>query len=106
MALSPITLNGISAIGARLTFPYRGVWCAEVELSSFEVDSAAIQALATSGAPAALVCGGATLTGRVDSTHSGTFSSKATIRLVGGRGGWSKVLSPQHFFGPGGTLLS
>lgn len=96
----PITLNGLTVLSARITIPWRGVWTADLT-----IDTSTIPAVQTSG-PAILVCGGSVLTGTIDPRGSGTFLGLASLRIVGGRGGWDKGIPAQHFQNPAGALAA
>lgn len=85
------TLNGLRAIAVRLFLMWRGAWIADVE-----IDPDNIATVPTTGA-ATLLVGGVTLTGTVDPRGSGTFSGKASVRVVGGAGGWDQTVPAQHF---------
>lgn len=97
----PMVLNGIRAIKVRTIFPWRGVWIADVTL---DPDDVAL--VPKGGVPAVLTIGTKVLTGTIDGDFSGTFSTKAAVRVVGGRNGWTKTVPPQHFYNPGKALLS
>lgn len=97
-------LNGIPALSVKLTIPWRGAWTADVELDA--PNEIAAQLLATSGLPAVLLIDTIPFQCIIDPTGSGTLSSKAVVRVIGGRGGWGKKVGAKHFVGPGGSLLS
>ena len=90
------TLNGSPCVSVRLLMPYRGVWIADVD-----VDPALASALPTSG-PAALVIGTppgpvATLLGVLDPLASGSFVATSRVRVLGGKGGWQQIVTPQQY---------
>ncbi len=95
-----LSLNGLSAIKVELNLLWRGIWTAEVEL---DLDDPLLAPL--SGAAVLIVPGG-TLTGTIDAAGSGTFLNRASVRVVGGAGGWDTAIAAQHFHNPAGALTS
>jgi hypothetical protein len=95
--MTPITLNGLRVVSAKMVHPEIGPWVIDCEL-----DPDAVSQAPTSG-PASLVIGGVTLTGTVDPMGSGSFSTKASARVLAGGGGWSKTVARQDFQLPGGV---
>lgn len=102
---TPITLNGLTVIEAKIRIPWRGVWHADLTLDV--LDTSVVGALiAAPAAPLVLVIGGSVLSCVIDPEASGTFVSRAMVRVVGGRNGWAKTVPAQHFYDPTGGLLS
>lgn len=101
----PPTLNGFRAIRVELHLTWLGAWVANVEL---DLDVPEAQgAILSSETPAILIVGGTTLIGTIDPSGSSTFAGKASARVVGGRGGWSKIVeAPAPFHNPAGILPS
>jgi hypothetical protein len=89
--MSASTLNGLRLLSARVLHPWRGAWQIDAELDADLVSQAP-----TSG-PAVIVLGGATLVGTVDPRGSGSFVSRAWVRVVGGGGGWDKPVPALHY---------
>lgn len=104
MSNTPPTLNGIPALTVRLNIPWRGVWSAEVTLDAPE--AAGAQTLAAVATPVTLIVGGTTLLGVIDPKGSATFDRTTTVRVVGGRGGWSKTVPAKHFNMSAGGLTT
>ena len=96
-----LLLNGQQCVSVRLVIPWTGVWLAECV-----VDVTEVALVPTSAVPVVLTIGDAVLTGTVDPSGGSTFKDTAVVRVVGGRGGWTKTVSRQHFFNPAGLLLS
>lgn len=94
-----LTLNGLDIKSASIWIPWRGAWVADIEMG---IDDAA---LLPSGA-VLLKIGDAVYQGTTDPRASGTFVSNATVRVVGGAGGWDKPVKPQHFHIAAGALTS
>jgi hypothetical protein len=92
------TLNGLRVLSARLFQFWRGAWIAELELDPDDV------AQAPTGGPTTLSLGGATLFGTVDGRGSGSFLTRASARVVGGAGGWDRVVPRQDFHSDAGVL--
>ncbi|MDQ2782604.1 MAG: hypothetical protein M3Y26_08755, partial [Actinomycetota bacterium] len=90
-------LNGLSATTVRLMIPYLGVWTADVDFD--------LEVVPTPPAgPAVLTIGTTVLVGFVDPDGSGKFGAKGRARVIGGFGGWHKVLPAQHFTNDAGVL--
>lgn len=95
--MTPITLNGLRVVSAKMLHTEMGPWVIDCELDPDIVSQAP-----TSG-PASLVIGSVTLTGTIDPMGSGTFSAKASARVVAGGGGWGTAVARQDFQLPGGV---
>ncbi len=105
MALLPqMTFNGIKVTSCRLSFLWRGCWIADLELDVEDVKLAA--PILAAKTPGLLLAGGSTLKCVIDPNASGVFADKAHARVVGGNGGWDKVVAAQHFQNPGAALVS
>lgn len=87
------TLNGDRIISARITLPYQGTWSADVVLA---VPSEIKQSVV-------LQVGDLSMVGTV--IRSGSFSGSRSARIVGGGGGWRKVLKPKAYSNPTGVKL-
>lgn len=88
--------GNIAVLSARLLFPERGVWLADLQLDADVIalaPSAGKIALTIGAAPGPLV----TLVGTVDPRGTGAFSSLYTVRMVGGGGGWDSTVPRQDF---------
>jgi len=96
-----ILLNGARCLSARLLFPSRGVWMADVIVDP--LDAALVPLVAQ---PAVLAIGTSILTCTVDPSASSSFGDNVAVRVVGGRNGWGKDVSRQQFFMPAGALTS
>ena len=101
--MSNITINGLRATSVRIFQPYRGVPFVDVD-----VDPDVVQSVVTTG-PAVIVIGAppgpvTTITGVIDPLGSGTFVASARLRVLCGKGGWSKTVPAQHFHDPAGVL--
>lgn len=95
--MTAVLVNGLRAISTRFVFPYKGAWFADIDVDADVVATVPVSGPATVvvGAPPGQV---ATLLGVFDPIASGTFSSLARVRVVGGHNlGWSKLVPAQHF---------
>jgi hypothetical protein len=86
-------LNGTRAQKATITIPYTGIWTADVSLDQ--------QVTVSSGA-ASLSVGGLNLSGTI--YRAGDFVGTGAFRIVGGKGGWQKLVSAQFYRGGAGGL--
>ena len=68
-----------------------------------ELDPDDASLVQTSG-PAVVTVGGSVLTGTVDPRGSGTFVSKASVRIVAGAAGWDKAVPPLHYHADNGVV--
>lgn len=82
-----ITVAGKQAVRARIVVPAVGPWYADVELAGDDV--------VAGGAEIAI--NGKVFFGTVDATASGAYGNVRTLRIVGGAGGWARVLPPRHY---------
>lgn len=94
------TLNGLRTVNVRLLFPWRGVWIADVELDLDDVTTQLPSGKAT------LLAGGSTLLGTIDPRGSGSFATRATVRVIGGGNGWDATVKRQHFNRADGNLTT
>lgn len=84
------TTGTIRVLQARLFHFWRGAWIAELDIDPSS------PSLVPSG-KAVLTLGGISLSGTIDPRGTGSFNSKASVRLVAGAGGWDQVVSSQDF---------
>lgn len=104
--MSAITLNGLRVVSMRVVNPWRGVPFIDVDLDPD------IAATAPSSGPAVIVVGAPpstpiiTLLGVIDPLAAGVFVATARVRVLAGKGGWSKTVPAQHFNDPAGALTS
>lgn len=88
-------LDGTPIKRLELLLPYFGIWTApEVHLDRVIAEDAT----------ATLQLGGLTLQGSVFRT--GSFVGSGAYRLVGGKGGWSKLAPAQSYYNPAGVKAS
>lgn len=87
-------LNGKRIQVAHVTIPWYGTWCADVTLAVPDV----IPLVST------LTLGDLTLTGSV--FRMASFSGTRATRIVGGAGGWRRVIPSQGYSNPKGIPLS
>lgn len=87
-------LNGEHVMKCRATIPYYGAWTADVLLSLAIVLSS----------PVTLSIGNLSLVGTV--TRAATFAGARGIRIVGGGGGWRKVVSSRTYQSAAGVKIS
>jgi len=81
------TINGVIATRLRLSVPYSGPWFIDADLA----DDTPLE-----GAVAAEVLG-SRLQGTVDPNASGTFGLQRSVRVVGGKNGWSKLVRARGY---------
>jgi hypothetical protein len=91
-----LSVDGQRATRLRLVRPWTGVWFVEAELDG---DAGPVVPL---GRVVILVDGSA-LVGTVDPTGSAKFGERATVRVVGGGGGWEKRPKPKHWHNDAGV---
>lgn len=77
--------------------PSAGLWVADLELDS---------SVSVGGPAASLVLGALTMSGTVSDVRSGTFGEARKVRVVGGKGGWSKEIPPKHYRNDAGIRKS
>lgn len=92
---TPLTIDGIPLARVRLVVPGTGPWHAHVEIA--ETDAAAPTGRV------ALKIGDASLSGTVDSNHSGTFGGMRGVRILAGGGGWGKAISAAKYHNDAGV---
>lgn len=90
------TLGGERIRRGRVHVPGVGVWLAEIEMEGAP-DMSGAQTLAL---------GALRLVGTIDHTSSGTNAQVARYTLVGGGGGWSRVLSARSYHSDAGVRAS
>ena len=98
-----ITLNGLRVVSLRVVHPWRGVPFLDVDMDPDIVSTAPLSG------PAVIVIGTppvVTLLGVIDPLAAGIFVADAKVRVIAGKGGWSKSVPAQHFIEPSGQLLS
>lgn len=89
--MSYLTLNGDPCLSATISLPRRGAWIADVEVQN-------VPAVAD-GNLVSLVFGSQTFVGTVHRVTA--FEGRGPdVRIVGGRGGLSTLLSPAQFYQP------
>lgn len=81
-----VTVNGIPASQVRLLVPATGLWQAEVLFPEPP----------NLTGPVSLEIDGVTWLGTVADEQSGTFATRAHLTIVGGRGGWRRILGAKH----------
>lgn len=82
-----ITINGIKVLTAKFHFTWRGVWTATLDIDSPQT--------VLSG-KVSIIVGSRTITGTVDDKATGTFGNFTRVTVLGGAGGWSKVIAARH----------
>jgi hypothetical protein len=87
-------LNGIPIVNGTVTFPYSGIWHADVTLDT-AVGVAGPQVLTL--ADLSLVC---------SVVRGVNFAAVRQVRLVGGQGGWRTNVPPLQYYTPGGVATS
>lgn len=94
-APATMSLGALRAAHVRLWTPWTGVWLADVDV---DLDK-------TKAVPAGaqtLTIGTAKLVGTVDDSRAGRFGEKASLRLLGGGGGWHKPVPARSFHNDAG----
>jgi hypothetical protein len=89
-----ISLNGQRTTSAVITIPFYGAWIADVVLAL----------TASIPTQSRLTVGNLSLVGNV--YRMATYVGSRSARIVGGFGGWRKVLPPQYYQNLGGIRLS
>jgi hypothetical protein len=97
--VASLSLNGIDATRVRLVTPWSGAWIADVDLAP----PLPLPDL-PGGVPAVINIGLNVLRGTIDSSATGIFGQRASCRVVGGSGGWSKTVAPLPFHNDAGLL--
>lgn len=91
--------NGLDVLGGTIRIPWTGVWTAELQVDGdLPVPSGPVVVVSADAAT--------TLVGVADPDLSGTFGQNKALRIIGGRGGWQKKVSAQHFHSPIGVPLA
>lgn len=93
----PMLLNQLSVVSARIVVPGTGVWIADLDI---DLD---ISGIVPTGR-AIFTCGTSILTGTIDDRATGKFGQKAHVQLVGGGGGWDKMVPALHLHADFGVL--
>lgn len=96
----PLTINGLNVVSLTLWHPWQGAWIASVDF-----DLSAVPVV-PSGKVVMTVGDTSTLTGTIDPTRSGSFGVKGGARVIGGGGGWHKILPQRQFHNDGAVLSS
>lgn len=110
--MSGVTVNGFAANWTRLLIPWAGVWVADLDIDPGVLPTDALSAIFADGLPAIVTVSPdlpgtpKLLRGTVDGRFTGKFSNFFRARVVGGSGGWSKSVRPQHFNSPAGVIPS
>lgn len=92
-----LTVNGLPASALTWLAPWNGVWSADVVITGDVLPSGRVVIASTEGIA---------LVGTVDPKHSGVFGEKRLVRVLGGGGGWGKLVRPQHYHSDVGVPLS
>jgi hypothetical protein len=87
------TLNGNRVIRGTVSLPGRGAWVAEVALDA---------APSPIAGAVDLVIGDLTLRGTVAPASSGSFVEQGWYRVIGGAGGWSRILPARAYHNDAG----
>src|SRR4051812_45598130 len=90
-------LNQLSVVSATIMTPGTGVWIADLDV---DLD---LSGVLPSGR-AVLTIGTTILSGTIDPRASGKFGEKAHVQLVGGGGGWDKIVPAMHLHADFGVL--
>lgn len=100
MTAPVVTLSGLRCVSARFVMPYTGVFFIDLD-----VDPALVASVPPAGPVVVTIASTppVTLTGVIDPLASGSFGATARVRVVAGKGGWSKGVPAQHFPSPGTT---
>lgn len=91
------SINSKRVIRATLRVPYSGIWIADLDLDTADV---------VGGPTANLVLGALTIVGTISDFRSGTFGEARKVRVIGGKGGWSKEIPPKHYRNDAGLRKS
>ncbi|AKV03196.1 hypothetical protein AKJ09_09859 [Labilithrix luteola] len=91
-----LTINGLVATSMRWLAGWCGPWVAELPLSGDIVPTGPAIIASTTGIAAR---------GTIDAEHSGEFAEKRFVRVIGGNGGWSKVVRAQPYHSDIGLRL-
>jgi hypothetical protein len=94
--MTPILLNALNVNQATFTTPRVGVWVADLEV---DLD---VTGIVPTG-KAILTVGTTPLTCTIDDRSSGPMGQKASIQVVGGGGGWDKIVSALHLHNDAGV---
>lgn len=87
--MTVIAINGIDVETARILVPGSGVWVADLDIVL------GLDGIVPSG-KATVIVGTDVLVGTIDDRQTGKNGLKATIRVVGGGGGWDKEVPALH----------
>lgn len=90
------SISGEAIERGRLIVPQGGPWCLEAELTTEKAFSGAV----------VVKIGATTLRGTVDPGTSGTMGLTRHVRVLGGAGGWSKVLPRTAYANDAGVKAS
>jgi hypothetical protein len=81
-------LNGTPIVKGRMTIPFTGIWHADIFLDR----------VADTTGPQSLVLNG--ITGTCSVVRQIDFAGQSMLRVVGGGGGWGKLVQPAFFSSP------
>ncbi len=95
----PLLLNQLTAVAARILMPSTGVWIADVDV---DLDESGV----VPTGKCTLLVGTTPMIGTIDPRASGVNGSKAHVQVVGGGGGWDKLVSGLHLHDDVGVLSS
>lgn len=82
-----LSVGGKRATQARLFVPHQGPWFVEAELDEPQVPSG----------PVEIRLADLILSGTVKPRSAGAFAMGASLRVVGGAGGWATLCPPKHY---------
>lgn len=95
-----LSLNGLRVVSVRWIAPWSGAWQADVDFDLAEVP------VMPSGKAAIVVGTSGLLNGAIDERDAGKFGTKARARVVGGNGGWEKIVGARAYHNDAGVLSS
>lgn len=88
------SVNGLQIVSGSLVLPLVGVWTADLHLASSQAVSGSVT----------VVIGNLTLTGFAYRPE--TYGGQTRVRLVGGYGGWRKLITAQGYGSDNGVQMS
>lgn len=91
-----VAIEGHRATTVQLSVPFAGLWYADLDLDAVAELAGAVE----------VRIGPLALRGTVAPRFSGTFGQASRYRVVGGKGGWSRAVTPKHYHNDAGVKLS
>jgi hypothetical protein len=91
-----VSLQNQRALTARLCVPFAGLWVADVDLDAAAELAGAVE----------MRIGTLALRGTVDPRFCGSFGQASRYRILAGKGGWSRPVTPKHYHNDAGVKLS